>query len=129
MAEEDGEPEKHGPFFDSDVDLIIDKANKEASEDIADALLNRWREVLEGRMRDSHGRYISSLTKSRDGEFWHVHDGIEYEYGPWLEGKGSRNRTTRFGGYNSLEDATVDIQGEAGDILEKHVAEAVRELN
>jgi hypothetical protein len=39
-------------------------------------------------------------------------------YGPWLEGTGSRNETTRFKGYHSFRLACQQLDGMAQDIAE-----------
>lgn len=39
-------------------------------------------------------------------------------YGPWLEGVGSRNRTTRFKGYFTFRRTTQSIRAKAGEIAE-----------
>ena len=37
-------------------------------------------------------------------------------YGPWLEGTGSRNETTRFKGYHSFRLASRELEGVATDL-------------
>ena len=39
-------------------------------------------------------------------------------YGPWLEGTGSRNRTTRFKGYASFRRATATLQGQVPRLVQ-----------
>jgi hypothetical protein len=50
-------------------------------------------------------------------------------YGPWLEGVGSRNRTTRFKGYHAFQIEASLLQRKAGDIAERTVTRLVGELN
>jgi hypothetical protein len=39
-------------------------------------------------------------------------------YGPWLEGTGSRNQTTRFKGYHGYRLAAQELEAEAGVIAD-----------
>jgi len=50
-------------------------------------------------------------------------------YGPWLEGTGSRNLTTRFKGYWGFRRAAVRLDAEAEAIAEKAVQPYVAEMN
>ena len=50
-------------------------------------------------------------------------------YGPWLEGTGSRNLTTRFKGYHSFRMAGQALNGVAEEIGEDVIAPYVREMN
>ena len=50
-------------------------------------------------------------------------------YGPWLEGSGSRNETTRFKGYGSLRRAGDTLESSAGDIASAELERYVEEMN
>ena len=50
-------------------------------------------------------------------------------YGPWLEGTGSRNLTTRFKGYGSFRRAGQVLDGMAEAIAEDAIAPYVREMD
>lgn len=56
-----------------------------------------------------------------------VHDnrGI---YGPWLEGTGSRNRTTRFKGYRNFRTATQVLQRAAKPLAEHVIGQHTHKL-
>lgn len=49
-------------------------------------------------------------------------------YGPWLEGTGSRNATTRFKGYASFRRAAQDLKGKANQICARSSREWARKL-
>jgi len=49
-------------------------------------------------------------------------------YGPWLEGTGSRNQTTRFKGYSSFRKTEQWMQEQAPKVAEAHARKLVREL-
>lgn len=50
-------------------------------------------------------------------------------YGPWLEGTGSRNATTRFKGYHSFRMAAQTLNGMAEDIASTAYEPYVAEMN
>lgn len=50
-------------------------------------------------------------------------------YGPWLEGTGSRNQTTRFKGYSSFRKTAQWLDKEKGGVLRAHVGRLVKGLN
>lgn len=50
-------------------------------------------------------------------------------YGPWLEGTGSRNRTTRFKGYSGFRRASQTLALEAADIAEEAIRPYLKEMN
>lgn len=50
-------------------------------------------------------------------------------YGPWLEGFGSRNATSRFKGYGAFRKTQTWLLGKVKDVAQAHVRRAVAELN
>lgn len=50
-------------------------------------------------------------------------------YGPWLEGNGSRNRTTRFKGYASFRRSAQALERVAGAIGQRAVDRKIGGLN
>lgn len=50
-------------------------------------------------------------------------------YGPWLEGTGSRNRTTRFKGYASFRRATQTTKAKANALAEHAITRLIGRLN
>jgi len=77
----------------------------------------------------STGHYRQSIT----GEVRPDHSALITDggvvYGPWLEGVGSRNDTTRFKGYATFRKVKDWLQEQVPDVLVKHVSELVRELD
>ena len=75
----------------------------------------------------SQGNYPRNIH----GMASHLHGLItdsEVEYGPWLEGVGSRNATTRFKGYHSFRRVGQTLQKDAPAILEQYIKKAIAEL-
>lgn len=50
-------------------------------------------------------------------------------YGPWLEGVGSRNKTTRFKGYAAFRKSTQRLAGEIDRVVAAPVREFVRDMS
>ena len=50
-------------------------------------------------------------------------------YGPWLEGVGSRNATTRFKGYSSFRRAFQELERQAPRLVEQDVRRLIAKLN
>ena len=49
-------------------------------------------------------------------------------YGPWIEGTGSRNRTTRFKGYRTFRTIGQEMRSRVGAIIAPHVRSMIEEL-
>lgn len=47
-------------------------------------------------------------------------------YGPWLEGTGSRNRTTRFKGYFTFRKAASRLRQRSGYVTDRAITRALR---
>jgi hypothetical protein len=88
-----------------------------------------------GRIRHSTGTFEHSITTTRTSRTYSTHSGHKTytlpvvvddmatdiavttdlaSYGPWLEGTGSRNDTTRFKGYHGFRIATQELVKTAG---------------
>lgn len=72
--------------------------------------------------------YETQVTNERVSEdSRRVHDrGVIY--GPWLEGTGSRNRTTRFRGYASFRRARQSVQARVPELVSAALARCVDRL-
>lgn len=62
--------------------------------------------------------YRTRIVAVRAGGDWQVSDqGVVY--GPWLEGTGSRNKTTRFKGYRTFRYVSQRVERNADRIAER----------
>lgn len=117
-----------GPFFDARNAAARRQMEDEGldrlgGQGLADVHLN-----LDTSLRHPTPYYETQITTERSGDDQLVHDrGIIY--GPWLEGTGSRNKTTRFKGYASFRRATQQLKREAPQILVPVVERCVGRLN
>ncbi len=88
-----------------------------AQQDAVDAVAERLLTVVQGNMRTSFrhptGYYYSRVVNERRGSRDRVVTDNGVIYGPWLEGVGKRNRTTRFKGYANFRRAGQQVEREA----------------
>lgn len=117
-----------GPFFDGRRDRIIKNFQENAEQAVAQQGENLVHQRLQGSIRVNRGVYESHIHTERQQDDLMVTDG-GMVYGPWLEGTGSRNRTTRFKGYASFRLATQELDRQAAVIADKELQTAVAELN
>lgn len=107
-----------GPLFNGRAVKIFNDFAEDAEKDIAKEVLRGIRRRFHVYFRHPTGRYESNVRISGAGGDTQVTDnGIVY--GPWLEGTGKKNRTTRFKGYHSFEQAANEIDGRADEITER----------
>ncbi len=103
----------HGPIFDGRAAAAV----HDFCDDFEQKYAERVKEEIQSRLRPGHGyltgNYSRHIQVVRSGTGEEVNDsGIIY--GPWLEGVGSRNRTTRFKGYFTFRQVGQKADAEAG---------------
>jgi hypothetical protein len=91
----------HGPIFDRRADAEAGRYATAAQDHVATWARNRVVGQLIQVIRKPTPYYWTQIRTDRAAGGTRVHDG-GMVYGPWLEGTGSRNRTTRFKGYRSF---------------------------
>ena len=116
--------ETHGPIFVPGLpEAVIHRGVRHAEGEIAEEGAQMVRTNLTSVLRHPTGYYRSHVRA--EGSV--VQDGGVI-YGPWLEGTGSRNRTTRFKGYWTFRRTTQQLQAASGRIAERELAPYVRRL-
>jgi len=88
----------NGPVFDGRADIALTQACRESERSIAILGASRMRSFLQTVLRKQTPYYRLQVEASPDHPGWKVWD-QKVIYGPWLNGTGSRNKTTRFKGY------------------------------
>lgn len=109
-----------GPVYDGRAARAAADFCDEIEEDGADWAENQVRANLRKSMKFPTGYYESHIRTSNVGGSSVVNDGGSIAYGPWLEGVGSRNDSTRFKGYFSFRKAASALDRrieEMGDQL------------
>lgn len=107
-----------GPMFDGRAAAAVTAYISHAEKDVADQGVNLVRNELGIVLRHPTGHYSGQIQTTNMGGDAAVWDGGVI-YGPWLEGTGSRNRTTRFKGYATFRRVTQRLQAMAAPIAEK----------
>lgn len=109
---------KRGPLFsEARRHRIIDAACVQAHQAVAKVGNDQVHRRLHGVLRHPTGFYESHVvTDLAETESRVTDSGIIY--GHWLEGTGSRNRTTRFKGYFTFRLITQGLRRDAGKIAE-----------
>lgn len=118
----------HGPLFDGRAKAAAQRLVR----DMRDTLGDRGKEMVLQRLgeviKHPTGYYESQVRSEAHGsQFVDVTDG-GVVYGPWLEGTGSRNQTTRFKGYHTFRIVAQRLEREAEQLTRADVDRATREM-
>ena len=111
-----------GPLFDGRAQGVLDDIVNDVSGTLGREGQRRVLQGLDHTLRRPTGAYRSriALYGPVAGQA-RVHDS-RVIYGPWLEGTGSRNRTTRFKGYRNFRNATQQLQTAAKPLAQEVVS-------
>jgi len=113
-----------GPVFDGSVPRVLREAADDMGQTVAHRGVGVVRVELAKVVKHPTGRYSSSVQRESQGSRHKVHDG-GMVYGPWLDGSGSRNKTTRFKGYAHWRRATQQLERSipavAREVLPRHL--------
>ena len=119
----------HGPIFQMGLPqaAIADTLHGTVKE-----LVNEGEKAVDAQLYPGHGLITGHYRRSVHGEMTSTLNGKVHDsgviYGPYLEGVGSRNQTTRFKGYAMFRNARQKLEGMKMDILLKWVKKAVDKL-
>lgn len=117
-----------GPVFDGRAAAAVEAYLDDAKYQVAAQGSSDVHRNLDASIRHPTPYYETQIQTERQGNDVVVNDrGIIY--GPWLEGVGSRNATTRFKGYFSFRRATQQLRGEAPGIAERVLDRYIGRMN
>jgi len=110
-----------GALFDNRAHQIFDEFCDDLEEDGAEWALQHIRGTFHANFQQPTGYYESNVRIHNDGASTEVWDGGQSGpvYGPWLEGIGSRNDTTRFKGYHAFRKAASALERRIEDMGER----------
>lgn len=108
----------HGPLFDGRAATALEAFPIAAAAAVGDEAYLDVRRTLGRVLQNPTGFYESRIQHNQAGDMSYVHDG-NVIYGPWLEGTGSRNATTRFKGYHTFRQVTQRIDARSADIAQR----------
>lgn len=117
-----------GPLFDGRASAMVDRAVIDMEHHLGSVGADYMRAELERVLRKETPYYRLQITSTEYPGRTVVNDG-GIVYGPWLEGTGSRNKTTRFKGYATFRRITQKLNDEAPRILQPYVDALVERLN
>lgn len=118
----------NGPFFDGRAHNAVGHYLRTAERHVAQEAKAAIDAELPRVLKNPTGNYQRHINVKNRGDHWVVNDrGIIY--GPWLEGTGSRNRTTRFKGYSTFRRVRRAIETKAGELAETVLPPYLRDMN
>lgn len=111
-----------GPIFDNRAVRAFSDMEEELEEEAAEWALDHIKGTYHRSFKNPTPAYEYTVRVRKDRGGSEVWDGGHggAVYGPWLEGVGSRNQTTRFKGYWAFRKATAALDRrieEMGDSL------------
>lgn len=113
-----------GPILEHRTGPILARICRDVEKNVAQYALHEVQRELPTVLRHPTGYYESQVQLVGDDT---VNDGGVI-YGPWLEGTGSRNRSTRFKGYATFRRVAQRVDAKARELAEDVVAEHMEEL-
>ena len=105
-----------GPLFSGALESALKQGIHEAQVAVAELGEREVRSRLRQVLRHPTGYYSSRVRTEVTAADPRVTDS-RVIYGPWLEGTGSRNRTTRFKGYSTFRQVTQRLNGGMGQTV------------
>lgn len=107
-----------GPIFDIRARRAFSDMREELEEEAAEWALDHIKDTYHRRFKNPTGYYESNVRIRNTSSGHEVWDGgwAGPVYGPWLEGVGSRNQTTRFKGYHAFRNASRALEEHIDDI-------------
>ena len=135
-----------GPLFDGRADAALARGIDAVHDRVGEVGKELVAAIFTGLIRDNKGRFVGGMTTTdksrgyrtgkysmdvvvRDSATTTVITNDIVSYGPWLEGTGSRNETTRFKGYHGFRLATQQLDAMAAGIAEDVLIPYVQEMN
>lgn len=127
---------RSGPLLSGTRKVIIDRMVRDIADGVTREAGRRVQVLGQSMFRyaDKSNHHVPGKWRSRIHAESRGNEGIVTDsgivYGPWLEGVGSRNQTTRFKGYRMWRTTfqNMDRSG-AREVYRPIVDRAVRELN
>lgn len=117
-----------GPLFDAGAEKIVADAADDAEKGVATIGASMIRSRMAAVFRRETPFYRFANVAAPDPPGWKVWDQDKTVYGFWLEGIGSRNRTTRFKGYFTYRRITQELRAKAQTIADGYIRRAMDKL-
>jgi hypothetical protein len=121
-----------GPLFNGVAKHELELAVAAVQREVASYAEYQWQMNMTDSFQNPTGTYQSKVNIARRGLDLVVNDGYPGSgvlYGPWLEGVGSRNKTTRFKGYFALRRAAQSVALKSAAIAEPIIRRFITRAN
>jgi hypothetical protein len=108
-----------GPFFDSRRTRFTNDFCHDLAEEVTETAEMFWIGGMKRTFKEPTPIYWNTTNVEVNGNVGVLNDGGRARglvYGPWLEGVGSRNKTTRFKGYFNLRKAAQQTRAQVRTI-------------
>lgn len=116
-----------GPLFNGEAAKAVEDFQVAAENAVGDYVVNEIQSELGQVLKNPTGYYKSKIVTNRQADDSLVSDsGVVY--GPWLEGVGSRNKSTRFKGYATFRRVTQRLKEQSGPIAERVLPKYLRRM-
>lgn len=116
-----------GPLFDGRAEAEHERFRQELLDDVGGQAMADVHENLNLSIRNPTPYYETQIRMIREA-FRRIINDAGVIYGPWLEGVGSRNRTTRFKGYASFRRAVQAVRARVGELAAPSVRRLIERL-
>jgi hypothetical protein len=107
-----------GPLFDGRAEQAVADAANDAEKAVATLGASMVRSRMAQVFRNETPFYRFANVAKQHPPGWIIWDQDKTVYGFWLEGVGSRNRTTRFKGYRTYRIITQQLRAKAQTIAD-----------
>lgn len=117
-----------GPVLAGHPTEVVDIFMHAMESDLSAEGLRRVHDRLGRVLKHPTGYYESRVIRTTRGSGYAVTDS-RVIYGPWLEGTGSRNQTTRFKGYRTFRTVGQQLDNDAEVFLQRDINRMTEVLN
>lgn len=121
-----------GPFFDTRRSRFTTEFCGDVAREVAETAETYWIGGMRRTFKEPTPIYWNTTKIQNRGKVVTLNDGGRaggLVYGPWLEGVGSRNKTTRFKGYFNLRKAAQKVRGEVKKLAAPLLVHYYRRMN
>lgn len=117
-----------GPLFDGRAEKLVAEAANDAVKTVATIGASMVRSRMAQVFRKETPFYRFANVAKQEHPGWIIWDQDKTVYGFWLEGIGSRNKTTRFKGYFTYRRTTQELRARAQTIADGVIARYVEKM-
>jgi hypothetical protein len=118
-----------GPVFDGRAAEAARDYARDLQQKLAEKTRDRVVERMGSEFKHNSGKYASSIHVETGDANSYVRDRYEFVYGPWLEGTGSRNETTRFRGYHTMRIVATEMDAQSKSTADEEIKPYLERMN